>query len=287
MTQVTNFGTDPGQLDMFVYKPAGLTSNRPVVVFLHGCGSQAAQYDNETGWTKWADQMKFVLIFPQVTSVQPDGCFRYYMAEHQMYNAGEPLSVVQMVNWVQSHYNTDSKRVFVTGFSAGAAMTNIMLATYPDVFSAGAPVAGIPYKCTESPAGLDNCLKGNVTLTAKQWGDKVRAARPGYSGPWPRVSIWQGVDDGTVAPVNATWTMEQWTNVNGLTQTPQTSNTVSGQPHRVYGANVVEAYDVIGTGHQFPIKPGTGAEDCGSGYPGQDNGICASLYTARWFGLDK
>ena len=33
-------------------------------------------------------------------------------------------------------------RIFVTGLSAGGAMTSVMLATYPEVFSAGAVIAG-------------------------------------------------------------------------------------------------------------------------------------------------
>ena len=37
------------------------------------------------------------------------------------------------------------RRVFITGLSAGGAMTSVMLACYPEVFAGGAIIAGLPY----------------------------------------------------------------------------------------------------------------------------------------------
>ena len=47
--------------------------------------------------------------------------------------------------------NLDAKRVYVTGLSAGGAMTSVMLATYPEVFAGGGIVAGLPYGCAKNP----------------------------------------------------------------------------------------------------------------------------------------
>src|SRR5690349_13561421 len=65
LTEVTGFGSNPGNLKMFEYIPTGLAANRPLVVLLHGCSATAAQIDNESGWTKWADQFQFALVLPQ------------------------------------------------------------------------------------------------------------------------------------------------------------------------------------------------------------------------------
>lgn len=291
LTQVTGFGTNPGNLLMFDYIPTGLPTGRPIVVALHGCTQSAAAFDNETGWTKWADTYSFALVLPQQQrNNNPSKCFTNWLPGDQDRGMGEALSIKQMTDWVKTTYGSDATRVYVTGLSAGAAMTNVMLAAYPDVYSAGAPIAGVPYKCATTAAQATPCNNGATNLTPSQWGDKVRAAFPAWTGPWPRVSIWHGTADATVAPMNMTETMEQWTNVQGIDQTADTSDTVAGYPHNVYrngaGTALVETYSITGMGHGMPIDPGTGATQCGVASPYVlDVNICSSYYIASWFGI--
>jgi poly(hydroxyalkanoate) depolymerase family esterase len=290
LTQVTGFGSNPGNLLMYEYVPAGL-SNRPVVVALHGCSQSAAGYDDESGWTKWADQMQFALVLPQQQGTNNvSKCFEWWLPGDQSRDQGEALSIKQMVDWEIAHHSIDPSRVFVTGLSAGAAMTNVMLAAYPDVFKGGAPVAGVPYKCATNVPQTGGCNKGNVNKTPAQWGDLVRGASS-WAGPWPRVSIWHGTTDATVNYANLNETMEQWTNVNGVDQTADTTDTVNGFPHKVYkdgGGNArVETYSLTGMGHGQPIDPGTGAQQCGvAAAYFLDVNICSSYYIALWFGVN-
>ena len=51
-----------------------------------------------------------------------------------------------MVNYMAAHYSIDTTRIFVTGLSAGACMTNVMMACYPQTFNKGAVMAGAPIK---------------------------------------------------------------------------------------------------------------------------------------------
>lgn len=106
------------------------------------------------------------------------------------------------------NHGIDPGRVFVTGLSAGGAMTSVMLATYPDVFAGGAIVAGIPYRCGTGLSAAFSCMSPGKDLSPDAWGDKVRNAS-GHTGPWPRVSIWHGGSDYTVNVLNATEEMEQ------------------------------------------------------------------------------
>ena len=55
LTQVSGFGSNPGNLLMYKYVPAGLPSGAPLVVALHGCTQQASAYDAETGRFGWID----------------------------------------------------------------------------------------------------------------------------------------------------------------------------------------------------------------------------------------
>src|SRR5262245_34501747 len=50
LTQVTGFGSNPGNLQMFTHVPSGLPANAPVVLVLHGCTQTAAGME-ASGWT--------------------------------------------------------------------------------------------------------------------------------------------------------------------------------------------------------------------------------------------
>jgi poly(hydroxyalkanoate) depolymerase family esterase len=290
LTEVTGFGTNPGNLQMFTYIPTGLPTARPLVVVLHGCTQSAASMDTETGWAKWADTYSFALVFPQQrTPNNPSRCFNWWLNADSSRTGGEAESVNSMVTYMKTTYGTDASKVFVTGLSAGGAMTNVMLATYPDVYAAGAPVAGVPYRCATTAAQTSACNNGTTNLTPQQWGDKVRAAFA-WGGAYPRVSIWHGGADATVSPLMMTETMEQWTNANGVDQTADVTDTVGGYPHNVYkdggGSARVETYSITGMGHGYPVDPGTGATQCGTatGY-NLDVNLCASYYIGQWFGI--
>lgn len=292
LTAVTGFGTNPGNLLMYKYVPDNLAAGRPLVVVLHGCSQLASSVDNETGWTHWADVYQFSLVLPQQQNKNNAGkCFDWFQPEDQVRGSGEALSIKQMTDWMIANHGSDATRVYVTGLSAGAAMTSVMLATYPDVFKGGAIVAGVPYLCaTAAGAQTTACNNGTNIQTPQQWGDKVRGAYPGYAGPWPRVSVWHGTADGTVNYQNLTEIMKQWTNVQGIDQTADTTDTVAGYPHNVYrdaaGNALVETYSITGMGHGYPIDPGTGATQCGVAAPYVlDVNICASYYVANWFGI--
>ncbi|MFD7659579.1 alpha/beta hydrolase family esterase [Actinosynnema sp. NPDC059797] len=283
LQEVTGFGTNPGNLQMFRYVPDGLPAGRPVVVALHGCTQNATAYATGTGWAKLADQWRFSVVFPQQrTANNLNSCFNWFEPGDTGRGAGEPLSIKQMVD--RTRQDVGATTAYVSGLSAGGAMTSVMLATYPDVFSGGGVVAGLPHGCATSVLQAYGCMNPGVNLTPAQWGDKVRAAHTG--GPRPKVSIWHGTADTTVVPANADELVEQWTDVNGTDQIPDVSDTVAGYPHRVYGG-VVELYRITGMGHGHPVDPGTGAAQCGAaGAYVLDVNICSAYHMGRFWGLD-
>ena len=292
LTQVTGFGSNPGALTMFKYVPSGLPANAPLVVALHGCSQSASNYDAETGWVLLADRWKFALLLPEQTSGNNSSrCFNWFEAGDIARGAGEALSVKQMVDRMKSDHFSDPARVFVTGLSAGGAFTSVMLATYPDVFAGGAIVAGVPYNCGTGVSAAFSCMNPGSDQTPASWGSKVRAAS-GHSGPWPKVSIWHGDADTTVRPANANESMEQWTNVHGIDQTPDVQDTIGGFPHKIYrnaaGQDLVESWSITGMGHGTPVDPGTGDRQCGTaGAYILDVNLCSSWYIGKFFGLDN
>lgn len=292
LTAVSSFGSNPGNLKMYRYTPAGVGAGAPVVVVLHGCSQTADAYVG-AGWNQLADTWGFHVVYAeQQTSNQSVRCFNWWETGDTSRGSGEALSIKQMVDYMASNASIDAGRVFVTGLSAGGAMAEAMLAAYPDVFAGGAILAGIPYRCATSLLDTSNCQYSGKDQTPAQWGDLARNAYPGYAGPRPRVSIWHGSSDPIVKPSNATESMEQWTNVLGIDATADATSTVDGATHSEYkdasGTTLVETWIVSGMGHGTPVDPGFApAGGCGTaGAFILDVNLCSTYRIGQFFGLD-
>jgi poly(hydroxyalkanoate) depolymerase family esterase len=293
LTQVTSFGSNPGSLNMYTYVPANLPANAPLVVAMHGCTQSASDYYSHSGWPKYADLWGFALVFPeQPSQTNPIiNCFDWGTPSDDSRGQGEALSIYQMVQYMQAHYSIDAHRIFVTGLSAGAGMTSDILADYPDVFAAGSVDSGPPAQCSTTGITNSNCTSGTTSHTPQQWGDLVRNSFPGYSGPWPRVAIWQGSSDTTVNPAAMTESRDQWTNVWGISQTPPSTQSLpGGTTESIYndtaGMPAVLTFSVSGMGHGLAVNPGSATEQCGTTGTYYLNYICSSYYTALFFGLN-
>src|SRR5262249_26346657 len=132
LEEIDGFGSNPGNLRMFRYVPPRLMANPALVVVLHGCTQTAAGYDLGAGWSTLADRYGFVLLFPeQQQSNNPNRCFNWFQTGDIQRGEGEALSIRQMVERMVSDTGIDRSRVFITGLSAGGAMTSVMLACYP------------------------------------------------------------------------------------------------------------------------------------------------------------
>ncbi|MFC4145831.1 PHB depolymerase family esterase [Micromonospora mangrovi] len=287
LTQVTGFGSNPGNLAMYAYRPDGLPANAPAVVLLHGCTQNATGYFTNSGWQKYADLWKFALIVAQQSSANnSSSCFNWFETGDTARGQGEALSIKQMVDYAKSNYTLDPSRIFVSGLSAGGGMSAVMLATYPEVFAAGSVIAGLPYRCATSTTSAYSCMNPGVDKTPAQWGDLVRGAYPGYAGARPRVAIWHGTSDTTVAPLNAAESRDQWTDVLGVSQTPtSTASLPGGTSLEVYGNDAVRLYRVAGMGHGTPVDPGSATDQCGTATAYFLDTICSTYRDALFFGL--
>ncbi|MFH8452967.1 PHB depolymerase family esterase [Streptomyces fungicidicus] len=293
LTRVTDFGANPGQLNMYVYRPASLP-DRPAVVFaLHGCSQNAQLYADNSGLPELADRHKFLVVFAETTNANNmSKCFNWFQPADTRRGQGEAASIRQMAAHTVSAYGADSRRTYVTGLSAGGAMTSVMLATYPDVFQAGAVVAGLPYGCANDLVAAGRCMSPGTDLTPAQWAQRVRDAHPSWSGPWPRVAVWHGEKDTTVAPRNADELRDQWTALHGLSQKPSRTSLIgpNSTRHEEYaaadGSVAVEVNRVPDIGHATPVDPGSGPQQCGStGTVNFQDSLCSSHWIAQFFGL--
>jgi len=163
-------------------------------------------------------------------------------------------------------------------------MTASMLAAYPDVFAGGAVIAGLPHRCATDMTSAFSCMNPGVNRTPRQWGDAVRSTYPGYTGPWPRVQVWHGTADYTVATANAAELRDQWTDVWGIAATPTRTGSLPGTSVEFYG-DAVAVYRVSGMGHGTPVDPGSNADQCGTAAAYFLDTICSAYHIALAWGL--
>ncbi|HTU12151.1 MAG TPA: PHB depolymerase family esterase [Allosphingosinicella sp.] len=281
---------NPGNLRGRYYLPAGLARGAPLVVVLHGCTQSAAIYDHGSGWSSLADRHGFALLYPeQQRANNMNLCFNWYQPEDAARDSGEARSIRAMIDQMVSTHDLDPARIFVTGLSAGGAMTSVMLAAYPEVFAAGAIIAGLPFGCADNLAEALGAMSAPGGARADILGGAIRGASP-HRGPWPRVSVWHGSADRLVVPGNGEAIVRQWRDVHDLPAAPTMVEDVDGYPRRAWmdgaGRVLVEDYVVTGMAHGTPLRPGSKEGESGqAGAHMLDVGLSSTDRIAAFFGI--
>ncbi len=291
LTVIAPRGSNPGALRMLGYVPPGLPAGAPLVVVLHGCGQNASGYDHGSGWSALADRHGFALLFPEQERANNGNlCLNWFQPGDVTRGEGEVLSIRQMIDQMITTYRLNPARVYITGLSAGGAMTAAMLATYPEVFAGGAIIAGLPYGAARNMQEAIDAMHHVRQRAPKQWGDLVRNASP-HRGPWPHVQVWHGDADTVVHPGHATELIKQWADVHGLRQPPETGR-VDGVTHshwrRSDGLVVLESYSVPGMAHGTPLSAESADMDQSAGAVGPymlEAGISSTWRIAQSWGL--
>ncbi|MBI4816639.1 MAG: PHB depolymerase family esterase [Deltaproteobacteria bacterium] len=289
LTSVSGFGSNPGGLVMRVHVPRDVFEGAALVVALHGCTQSANDYVS-AGWNDLANLEKFYVLYPEQQRANNQSlCFNWFEPGDVSRSQGEALSIKQMVDTMKSRYDIDDSRVYVTGLSAGAAMTSALLAAYPDVFVAGAIMAGIPAGCASSMVDAFSCMNPGRDLTPAAWAERARRGHSTWNGALPRVSIWHGTADHTVRDTNRAQLERQWTAMHEIPSNPTRTELVGDATHAEFadaaGQVSVESWSIPGMAHGTAIDAGF-APAGGCGAPGAyilDQGVCSTYHAWRFF----
>ena len=196
-TNVTNFTAGPTAAGFYVYLPTTKLASAPIVVAIHWCGGSASDMFADTLYATYADTYGYIVIYPD--SPSSDKCWDVASIATLTHNGGgDSLTIVNMVKYAVANYGGDANRVYSTGISSGAMMTNVLAGAYPDIFKAGAVYSGVPDGCfyvSSATAGMAQaawnvtCSEGLYIQTAAQWGALVRSYYPGYTGSYPKMAL--------------------------------------------------------------------------------------------------
>ena len=284
---LTGFGSNPGDLDARIYIPAQAPTG--LVVVLHGCTQSASVYDKGSGWSKLAERHGFAVLYPQQRRANNSNlCFNWYQPGDARGGRGEAASIAQMIADVAARHGLDRSQVFITGLSAGGAMTAVMLACYPELFAGGAIIAGLPFASANSlPEALAR-MRGQGFPSRRQLVEQVRTAAD-EKAALPTLSVWHGTNDSIVDPANATAIVDQWRDLHELGDSAGDVDAIAGHRRETWsnaqGRTVIERYDIRGMGHGTPID----ARDdtaCGTAGPHMlQANLCSTRQIAESWGL--
>ncbi|KAK8045511.1 family 1 carbohydrate esterase [Apiospora rasikravindrae] len=201
----SDFGPNPRNVGFYLYVPDAPAPRPPILVNPHWCHGDARACHAGSQYATLASRYGFIVIYPDSPNAA-DKCWDVSSNATLTHDGGgDSLGIASMVRWTLDKYGGDRDRVFVTGVSSGAMMTNVLAGTYPDLFAAGSAFAGVPFGCFAGEGygtWSDACATGNVKRTGEEWADMVRDAYPGYDGWRPKMQVFHGTADEVLDYVN-------------------------------------------------------------------------------------
>jgi polyhydroxybutyrate depolymerase len=217
--------------DYRIYQPPTLdmTKPAPIVIVLHGSPIDASGLEGLIHFQAEASAGGFLAVYP-------DGCDQDWDPSHNSYDI---VFIGKMLDKLESQFQVDRSRVYVTGVSAGGIMAYRVACDMADRIAAVASVAGSMWWDDCKPARPISILEMHGTLDANLPYDGGRSTYHGQTLP-PVMSVvqrWVGFDacpgQPAVSQTGITKT-SSWTGCDGGTVVRL--DTVVGGHHTWFGS---------------------------------------------------
>ncbi|MES3000603.1 MAG: PHB depolymerase family esterase [Pseudomonadota bacterium] len=179
----------------WLYKPGGGDdpAPMPVVVMLHGCTQDGADFASGTSMNALAEHRNCLVVYPeQRQDANSMRCWNWFEPAHQKRGSGEPAMIAGLALEVAAVHHGDTSRIYVSGLSAGGAMATLVGQLYPDVFAAVGVHSGLP---AESARDV-------VSAMAMMRKPGAKGASSGSPRPAVPTIVFHGSADRTVHPAN-------------------------------------------------------------------------------------
>lgn len=142
---------------------AATAAQRPLLIVLHGAGGWGRQAVRRYGWEEKAEREGFVVVGPDAWRRQADKPADFRTNPRFWNDAvrrGGPTLldsddvgfISALIDSLAQSHSIDRKRIYVTGFSSGAGMSQRLAAELADRIAAVAPVAGIVWPTQDTPS---------------------------------------------------------------------------------------------------------------------------------------
>jgi poly(hydroxyalkanoate) depolymerase family esterase len=225
---------------------------------LHGCTQSPDDFAAGTRMNTLAESGDFFVVYPeQAGSANMNKCWNWFNAGDQQRDQGEPSIIAGITHRIAATQPIDTKRIYVAGMSAGAAMAVILGETYPDLYAAVGVHSGLAYGAAHDLPSAFGAMQGGGQDVSRPKTHNQRAADLTRTVP---VIVFHGDRDSTVNQRNAEQILNQ--RLSDLDATPPKASVRQGQvrggrsyTHSVYrdsgGEPVAERWIVHGAGHAW------------------------------------
>ncbi len=192
---VFEFGEESYPYRLFI--PSGADepglSPLPLLVMLHGCKQNAADFARGTAMNELAEQAKCLVLYPeQLLKANSLRCWNWFEKAQHARDNGEAGMIAALTQSVLKERGADPDRVYIAGLSAGGAMSALMAGLYPELFAAVGVHSGLP-------VGVARVVIS--ALIAMRRGPGLTARANSKSGVMPTI-VFHGNADETVHPAN-------------------------------------------------------------------------------------
>lgn len=183
-----------------LFVPDGPACPPPLVVMLHGCKQDAADFARGTGMNRLAQAHGCLVLYPEQTAkANRLRCWNWFDRAHQGH-AGEPAMIAALARQVAQQHGADPQRIYIAGLSAGGAMAAVVAALYPAQFAALGVHSGLP------AGAASNLISAFAAM--RRGSPHARALAGPHAAPMPTL-VFHGSADDTVHPDNGAQLAEQ------------------------------------------------------------------------------
>lgn len=147
----------------------------PIVLALHGSNNDGPQMYELTRLAEVAEARDFIALFPTADRTASAYDLWDYKFETKDSNGNPDIQfIMSLLDNYKNNYSVDASRVYVTGFSNGASMTNALAMRHPELFAAAMPYSGaVPKEYYPEKQSLNIPIwmnKGTLETTAQSIG---------------------------------------------------------------------------------------------------------------------
>lgn len=241
-----------GNYRSLVYIPGSVHPDKPapMVVVLHGANTTAEQQRAANLYDPLAAREGFIVMYPDNETDSALGphllqAWRFYDPVEMQRGVGDAQAIAELTRQAMATWNVDPERVYIIGMSAGAWMTSIMGATYPDLYAAIGIAEGGAYGIgilgVGQPLGPDLTPPAVLALAAY-------TAMGSYARVVPVINF-QGEQDPAATPASGANAIQQWLMTNNLV--------VSGSEASPFPLSPTQTTDVTPAAGDYPYHVDT------------------------------